>query len=125
MQCIGRIRATLDKTAMSDPLPGDQDHRLEYRPIRRITIGKGWASHMHAVRLRFWLEAVLGAASFILMIITLISHDWIEILFGIDPDGGNGTLEWAIVGVLAVCALATGGLAHREWRRAAIANQGT
>jgi hypothetical protein len=79
---------------------------------------------MHALRLRFWLEAVLGLACFILMIITLISREWIEILFGIDPDGGNGTVEWAIVGVLGVGAVATGGLAHHEWRRAALANQG-
>jgi hypothetical protein len=53
------------------------------------------------------------------MIVTLISAEWIELLFGVDPDGGSGTLEWGIVGVLAVGAFAAGGFARHEWRRTA------
>jgi hypothetical protein len=73
---------------------------------------------MRTLRLRFWLESVLGSACLVLMIITLISREWIEILFGVDPDGGNGIVEWGIVGALAVGTFAAGGFARQEWRRA-------
>jgi hypothetical protein len=70
------------------------------------------------VRLRFWIEvicAVLGAALFVL---TLFSREWIELAFGVDPDGGSGSLEFGIaVGLLAVAAVSAI-LARREWRLA-------
>jgi len=73
---------------------------------------------MRTIRFRFWLEVVLGSACLVLLIVTLISAEWIELLFGVDPDGGSGTLEWGIVGVLAAGTLAAGGFARQEWRRA-------
>jgi len=42
------------------------------------------------LRLRFWLESVLGSITGILAIVTLFWHDWIETVFGADPDKGNG-----------------------------------
>ena len=50
--------------------------------------------------------------------ITLVRNDWIEIVFGIDPDNNNGTLEWLIVGVLIVLTITLFILARYEWRRA-------
>lgn len=32
--------------------------------------------------------------------------DWIERLFGFSPDGGDGTIEFAIVAVATLCAAA-------------------
>lgn len=69
------------------------------------------------VRARFWVEAVLAGLAAVLFVVTLISREWIEIVFGVDPDGGSGSLEWAIVGVLLVAALVLGALARAEWRR--------
>ena len=59
----------------------------------------------------------LSGASLILALLTLVWHDWIEIVFRIDPDGGSGALEWLIVVVLAVAGLVFAVLAQIEWRR--------
>lgn len=68
------------------------------------------------LRGRFWLELALAAIAVVLFVLTLVWHDWIE-AFGIEPDGGNGSLEWVVVGVFAVAAVVCGGLARAEWRR--------
>jgi hypothetical protein len=45
-------------------------------------------------------------------------QDWIETLFGVDPDGGNGTAEWLIVLILLLLASVLAVRARLEWRRA-------
>ena len=70
----------------------------------------------------FWIELGLAGSSAFLAIITLLWPDWIEIVFNIDPDMGNGSLERAIVGLSFVLAVACFALAHREWRRAAVSS---
>jgi len=71
------------------------------------------------VRARFWLELALGSATAALAVLTAVSGEWIELLFGVDPDGGDGSLEWAIVAALLLATLLSWWLAHAEWRRAA------
>lgn len=53
---------------------------------------------------RFWTEIGLGAACLVLLVLTAAWPEWIEAIFGVEPDGGSGALEWALVVVLAVCA---------------------
>jgi hypothetical protein len=73
----------------------------------------------HPVRGRFWVEMVCGIAGTILFVVTLFSREWIEAIFGVDPDGGSGALEFGIAfGLLAVAA-GSSALALREWRRPA------
>ncbi len=72
----------------------------------------------NALRRRFWLEAGMATVTSILFVITLVQGDWIEIVFGVDPDNRNGTLEWLIVGVLLVVTITLFTLASYEWRRA-------
>ena len=69
------------------------------------------------VRLRMWLESVLASTTGVLFLITLVWRDWIERVFGIEPDGGNGTLEWLIVGGLLVATIMLFVLARLEWQR--------
>jgi hypothetical protein len=70
-------------------------------------------------RARFWIEAGLAALTAILFVVTLISREWIEEIFKVDPDGGDGSLEWAIVAALAATSLTLSLLARAEWRRRA------
>jgi hypothetical protein len=72
------------------------------------------------VRIRFWLEAVIGGATATLGIVTLVWHDWIEAVFGTDPDQHNGSVEWLVVAALLAAALALGGLARADWKRLAL-----
>jgi hypothetical protein len=69
------------------------------------------------VRTRFWAEAVLACLTAALTLLTLVDPEWIESVFGVEPDGGNGALEWAIVAGLALVTLALGLSARTEWRR--------
>lgn len=66
----------------------------------------------------FWLEAGLAAISVVLLFATLVWRDWIEIVFRVDPDDGNSSLEWLFVAVTAVAAITCASLARLEWRRA-------
>jgi hypothetical protein len=70
------------------------------------------------VRTRFFIEVGLGIASTVLTLLTFVQRDWIEVIFGIDPDQGNGVVEWLIVGGFLFATLALFFLAQYEWRRA-------
>jgi hypothetical protein len=66
----------------------------------------------------FWVEALLALGNAMLLVMTLLWKDWIEIVFDVDPDAGSGALEWAIVGVTLLLTLVFVVLARSEWRRA-------
>lgn len=65
---------------------------------------------------RFKIESILAAVSGLLGVVTLFWHEWLE-AFGWDPDHGNGSVEWLIVGVLLLTALVLGLLARRDSAR--------
>jgi hypothetical protein len=70
------------------------------------------------IRSRFWVEAVFGGVATCLGMITLFWRDWIEAIFGVNPDHNNGALEWLVVGFLFATALVLGLFARAEWRSA-------
>lgn len=74
---------------------------------------------MHNVGRGFWVRLALAAVSAALLALTLLWHDWIEIVFRVDPDHGNGWLEWLIV-IAAFSLMVTFSIgARQEWRRSA------
>ena len=70
------------------------------------------------VRRRFFVEAGLAGAFALLFLVTLVWPDWIELVFEVEPDGGDGSFEWEFVVMFAVIAVAAAALARMEWRRA-------
>ena len=62
-----------------------------------------------------WEFAFAGLFS-TLALITAVVPDWIEVVFGVEPDGGSGSLEWAIVAILGVLALLLAALGYRDRR---------
>lgn len=78
-----------------------------------------WGGAMlRSLRHRFWIEAVLASASGVLAVVTLLWHDWIEAVFGVNPDKGNGSAEWLVVVILAIVFVIMVVGARLEWRRA-------
>ena len=71
--------------------------------------------------LQFWIEAVLGILAAALAVLTLFTREWIEAIFGVDPDHGSGLLEWLIVAVLASAACLFAVRARVDLRRARLA----
>ena len=71
-----------------------------------------------ALRHRFWLETGMTILTSILFVITLVQRDWIEIVFGVDPDNRNGAFEWLVIGALLVVTITLFTLARYEWHRA-------
>jgi hypothetical protein len=72
-----------------------------------------------ALRRRFWVESVAAVFSMVVFVLTLLRRDWIEVVFGVDPDRGSGALEWLIVVTSVVVTVALMAAARYEWRRAA------
>ncbi|MFL5937812.1 MAG: ABC transporter permease [Gaiellaceae bacterium] len=68
---------------------------------------------MHLLR----VEQALGFGSGALFALTLLWTDWVELVFRVDPDRGNGALEWTISLAFLALTIAFGMLARRERAR--------
>jgi hypothetical protein len=66
---------------------------------------------------RFWIENGLAVAAAALAVATLIEPDWIEDVFGVDPDASSGAVEWAVTFVAAGIVAFSGWAARTEWVR--------
>ena len=70
----------------------------------------------HRLYIRFWLESITAGLAAVLGIVTLFWKDWIEAVFGIDPDNNSGAVEWLLVIALFTVAGLLGCTARTEWR---------
>lgn len=68
-------------------------------------------------RARAWLETVLAVVGLGLALLTLAWREWIEALFGVDPDRHSGALELLVAGAFLVASALLSGQARRDWRR--------
>ncbi len=65
------------------------------------------------------LRCLAGVCA-VLAILTLAVPDWIEVITGWDPDSGSGAVEAAVVAVLVLTGVASGGYSFVAVRRGAI-----
>lgn len=70
------------------------------------------------VRRRFRLEIAFVVATVVLWIATLVWPDWIELVFHVDPDEGDGSIEGIISILLPAFGLFWVVASGWEWRRA-------
>jgi hypothetical protein len=67
--------------------------------------------------LRFYFESAVALSGLALTFVTLIWNEWIELVFRVDPDAGNGSAEILVcIGLLAIAAVSSW-LARTEWRQ--------
>ena len=79
---------------------------------------------MSFLRVRLAAELAAAAAGIAGTVLTVLRPDWIEILFGFDPDHHSGSAEWLIVGILMAVATVAFTIARFEWRRLQAASAG-
>jgi hypothetical protein len=72
---------------------------------------------MGQARKRLRIEVGLAILSVLLFVATPLWPEWIEIVFGVDPDHGNGSIEWLIMELTAMSAVVAIFLAGTDWRR--------
>ena len=71
---------------------------------------------MNQLTKRFWTLVGLACASLLLLLMTLLWKEWIELIFRVDPDQGNGHAEWLIVAVTGTATVIFAIGARIEWR---------
>jgi hypothetical protein len=71
------------------------------------------------MKTRMWCEAVLAAMSAVLTVVTAVWPDWIELLGGASPDGGDGSFERLLALAMLVGTVVFVVLARRDFRRLA------
>ena len=68
-------------------------------------------------RWRIRIETLIASAASALGVLTLLWPAWIEAMTGLDPDRGDGSVEWLLVGALFALSAATAVAACWELRQ--------
>jgi hypothetical protein len=67
------------------------------------------------------LQSIFAIVSLVLTVLAAIAPAWIEEFTTLEPDGGNGVLEWALAVVFGAISVVFGLLTYRSRRRLAAA----
>src|SRR6266550_2200251 len=101
----GPPRSGLRDASTRRPLDSDRlrvNHRrlgLYVVPICSKWLAAGRAGRRSMIAkagVRFWAEVMLAVVTGALGALTLVWQEWIEAVFRVDPDGGDGSLEGTI-----------------------------
>jgi len=74
-------------------------------------------------RRRLRIESGFASVSAILFVLTLVNDEWIEAVFGVEPDAGSGVSEWALTLGFLGATVVLGLMARANARRARSASQ--
>lgn len=66
---------------------------------------------------RIWVELTLGLISALSLTLALVLPSWMEQLFRLAPDGGDGSVERSFALVWAAVSFLMFALAGRTWRK--------
>jgi hypothetical protein len=65
------------------------------------------------------VEYALASVFVLLGVLTAVVPDWIEFVFKIHPDAGNGAVEWVLVAIFGVLAAIAAVYGRRDYKAAA------
>jgi uncharacterized membrane protein YpjA len=60
-------------------------------------------------------RSIILALILVVLVCLGLWHDWIELVVGAKPDGGNGLLEWLISALMIASGIAGSALVRRQW----------
>lgn len=66
---------------------------------------------------KIWVELLLGLMSAVLLTLAIVLPNWMELLFRLAPDAGDGSAERGFALLWAAISLLMFGLAGRAWRK--------
>jgi hypothetical protein len=72
---------------------------------------------VRTLRIRYQIERVLAALCGVAFLLNLFLPQWIELLTGTSPDGGDGDAEWLVSIGLLVATVCFSAFARRDHRR--------
>jgi hypothetical protein len=105
------IRASRQKKTAR--LPDDHNHLLVRTPGQEMPA-------QNRLPARVWVELALGLMSSALLALALLSPHWMELLFGLAPDAGDGSAERGVALLWSALSVLMFGLAGRTWRSSSI-----
>jgi hypothetical protein len=66
---------------------------------------------------RIWVELMLGLISAVSLTLAIVLPNWMELLFHLAPDAGDGSAERGFALLWAATSVLMFGLAGRTWRK--------
>ena len=89
----------------------------DHRHLLTRTPGRSGMLVQNPLPARVWVELALGLTSSALLVLALLSPHWMELLFGLAPDAGDGSAEYGLALVWAAVSLLMFGLAGYTWKK--------